>query len=406
MKIDMTKLAEVFSKAVDETITTGNLQLDFSGDSIAYPSYHQMKVAHFAVHLAEELHLKSIEILDLFILGLLHDIGFISTEIVPYSNDCDVVLRHESMIEHCIVGEQLLQTIKFNTDVKNVIMFHHEKYDGTGYFGAVAEQIPLFSQIISIADVLDLTYNLNNIHNNIDEIIDFLNTQSGISFNPQLIAPAISVCRKYPHADFEKRCSALPEFMIDQSLENILSLTYTIMAITDHKSHFTYSHSSLMTKYVDALAEYYLLDHELSTKLHIAANLHDLGKIYLSKRILEKPLPLTEAEYDIVKKHPQYGENLVKSIGFFDDIAIWIGQHHEKLDGSGYPKGLLGDQLPFESRVLAVSDIYAALTETRPYRKKLSHLSAAKILTNMAEDGKIDIGIVKALLAIINEKHK
>ena len=400
MKMDMTRIAEVFSRAVDESIAVSSYFLEDDKLSMAYSEYHQMKVAHFCIHLAEEIGLNPVEKIDLFILALLHDVGFVSCEIIPYSSGDRILLHHESMIDHCIIGEKFMGNINFKTKVKNAIMFHHERYDGKGYFGAKSEQIPLFAQIISVVDTLDLRFNLNSLGVDNTPLIEFLKMDKGVLFDPLLIAPAIRVCEKYKHVDFSERCPVLPDFYLEYSPEDILSLTATIMKVIDHKSHFTYKHSSAVTEYVDQLANHYNFDDNKRYKLHVAANLHDLGKIKISQRILEKPLALTKDEYDIVKTHSSIGEKMLREIGYLDDIAIWVGQHHEKLDGSGYSLGLKESEICFEAQLIAVADIYSALRETRPYRTRLEKTVVFKILRDMVNDRKLNADIVEALIGI------
>jgi len=108
--------------------------------------------------------------------------------------------------------------------------------------------------------------------------------------------------------------------------------------------------------------------------------LHDLGKLAISNTILDKPTKLTPEEFAIVKTHPGLSAEILSSIGAFRKIAILAGEHHEKLDGSGYPAGLCGKQLSLESRLLAVADVYGALSEKRPYREALAPAQIAAIM--------------------------
>lgn len=404
MRMDMTRIAEVFSRAVDESITVSPYLLKLEEENILCPKHHQFKVAHFCIHLAEEIGLNLVKKTDLFILALLHDVGFVSCEIIPNNLESGILLQHEAMLDHCIIGEKFMRNIKFEYSVKNAIMFHHERYDGKGYFGAKGEEIPLFAQMIALADTLDLQFDLDSLGVNNSSIIEFLRINRGKLFNPALIEPAIRVCEKNEHMDYNKRCMILPNLYLKYSLENVMSLTTTIMEIIDHKSHFTYEHSSSVTRAVDKLAVYYGFEEEKRSKLRIAANLHDLGKIKISKRILEKPLPLTREEYEIIKMHSSIGEKMIREIGSLDDIADWVGQHHEKLDGSGYPMGLKEKEIDFEAQIIAVADIYSALRETRPYRMSLEKEIAFKILKDMADEGKLNRDIVDALITMKSEQ--
>lgn len=103
--------------------------------------------------------------------------------------------------------------------------------------------------------------------------------------------------------------------------------------------------------------------------IYYVALLHDVGKIRVPDIIINKPTKLTDEEYDIIKKHPEVGYGILESINDFPDIAIGALSHHERFDGKGYPKGLMGDEIPEIGRIIAVADSYDAMTSNRSYRK-------------------------------------
>ncbi len=132
--------------------------------------------------------------------------------------------------------------------------------------------------------------------------------------------------------------------------------------------------------------------------LRKGAILHDIGKIGMPDSILLKPGKLTKEEYEEIKKHSRIGYELckgLKSLGMGVDLIL---NHHEKLDGSGYPRGLKGDEIDMPSRILAVSDIFDALISSRNYRKALDIHKAFKILWSEVKEGKIDGDVVEALV--------
>ncbi|MBN2398387.1 MAG: response regulator [Deltaproteobacteria bacterium] len=102
--------------------------------------------------------------------------------------------------------------------------------------------------------------------------------------------------------------------------------------------------------------------------IHLAALIHDVGKIYVPAEILSKPVQLTENEFNIIKTHPRIGYDILGRIEFPWPIAEMVYQHHERIDGSGYPRGLKGDEIIFQARILAVADVVEAMTSRRPYR--------------------------------------
>jgi len=106
--------------------------------------------------------------------------------------------------------------------------------------------------------------------------------------------------------------------------------------------------------------------------------LHDIGKIIVPGEILDKPGKLTKAEYDEIKKHPAIAYRMLSSINEFSSIADGVLSHHERWDGKGYPNGIKGDEIPIESRIIAIAEGYDAMTSSRPYRKKGLSLEKAR----------------------------
>ena len=133
--------------------------------------------------------------------------------------------------------------------------------------------------------------------------------------------------------------------------------------------------------------------------LRDAAKIHDVGKIGVPDDILSKPSPLTEQEWKMMKRHPEIGEGIIKQWTSLKPLGDIIRHHHEKLDGTGYPDGLKGDEITLPVRILAISDIYDALTTDRPYRKAMSYEQALETMRGM--ENKIDQKVVDALIVVI-----
>ena len=137
--------------------------------------------------------------------------------------------------------------------------------------------------------------------------------------------------------------------------------------------------------------------------MEIAGNLHDIGKLRVPNSILEKPGKLTDEEFNIIKEHPYYTRLILMNIDGFDKIADWAGYHHEKLNGRGYPFHFNGDFLDQGARIMAVADIFSAITEERPYRKGMTREQATKVMKENVEYGAICGEMVQLLFDHYNE---
>jgi putative nucleotidyltransferase with HDIG domain len=146
------------------------------------------------------------------------------------------------------------------------------------------------------------------------------------------------------------------------------------------KDPYTRGHSTRVADLAGQLARRMGLPRAETEAIAQAALLHDLGKIGVPETILRKAGALTEEEWEIMRRHPVVGAQIVAPLEFFDDGAIIVRHHHERVDGSGYPDGLKGEAIPLGARIVAIADVYDALTSRRPYRGRLTHAEAIEIL--------------------------
>jgi putative nucleotidyltransferase with HDIG domain len=155
---------------------------------------------------------------------------------------------------------------------------------------------------------------------------------------------------------------------IFDSVSNQISSLMDIVKKVELKDNYTYRHSDRVANNAVKIAKKMNLNTDQVHNINTASFLHDIGKINIPEDILNKPTFLTDEEFSIVKKHPVDGVEMIKGTNYEEILPI-IEQHHERLNGSGYPYGLIGDQIHLESRIIAVSDSFDAMTEDRPYRK-------------------------------------
>lgn len=391
---------------LNEFLIAASFALDFvEMDILGVTSNHGKRSAYISLKLAMELGLTDEEIYDVVALTMLHDNGLSSIKVFSrfLKGDSMNIRNLESVREHCIIGEENIKDYPFLTNVKNAIKYHHENYDGTGNFKLKGEEIPLMAQIIRIADLTDATFDFGKNNNSTREkIIKYINEQSDKIFSNKLVQ-AFNIISKdenfWINLEDNQINEALikntPQFSKELSLEDIMKITKVFSKIVDSKSQFTRRHSSGLSEKVAIMADYYKKNYEEKMKLIIAADLHDLGKLAISNDILDCPRKLTDEEFELVKKHVYYTRIALQEIKGFEDITEWASNHHEKLNGKGYPFGKTEKDLDFNSRLMACLDIYQALTEERPYREGLIHKEAMKILYEMCSRGFIDGNITE-----------
>jgi putative nucleotidyltransferase with HDIG domain len=146
------------------------------------------------------------------------------------------------------------------------------------------------------------------------------------------------------------------------------------------KDPYTRGHSERVAHLARHIALEAGLERSAAETIAQAGLLHDLGKIGVPEGILRKPGPLSDGEWEVMRRHPVTGAQIVAPLEFFGEGAMIVRHHHERLDGSGYPDGLRGETIPLGARIVAVADVYDALTSDRPYRARLSHGEALERL--------------------------
>jgi len=156
----------------------------------------------------------------------------------------------------------------------------------------------------------------------------------------------------------------------------------TISAMVEMRDPYTAGHQRAVARIAEAIAQTMDLSKEQTDIIKISAEIHDIGKIYIPAEILSKPSRLNDMEYNLIKSHPEMGHIILKNIDFPVPIAPIIIQHHERMDGSGYPHGLSGDQICLEAKIIAVADVIDSMSSHRPYRAALGIDQALEELRN------------------------
>ncbi len=187
--------------------------------------------------------------------------------------------------------------------------------------------------------------------------------------------------------------------------KNHLQLLQALIAALDARDSYTAGHSSRVAELSLQIAEHLHLPPQKREALEYAAVLHDVGKLGIQDSILTKQGELSEDEHSLVCEHPEIGYKILGEVDFLQEAAQIVLAHHERMDGSGYPEGKKGEEIPIEARIVGAADVFDALTSDRPYRRAYSAEEALKIMEN-EEKGSFDPEVLQILRKIVEEKRE
>lgn len=190
-------------------------------------------------------------------------------------------------------------------------------------------------------------------------------------------------------------------------LENAETVLCSLAASIEEKDAYTKGHCARLSNYAVEMGKKLGLSEELRVALRRGGMVHDIGKLNVPDSILEKPGPLTSEERKIMQEHPVAGERICAPLKSFRLVLPVIRHHHEKMDGSGYPDGLRGEQIPITARILSVVDFYDALTSDRPYRRALSSETALSMMYEDVSRNWLDaelVGVFESMVAQLSHQ--
>jgi len=362
-------------------------------------SNHHLETAIISNSIAQQLQLSQNTLQTLLYAALLHDIGAASNWTEKHlimHND-----QQASIFNHAEAGYKILKDSRHLSVLSIPIRHHHDRFTGGNPSGLRGQDIPLLSRIIHLADRIDVLIDKNDhIFNQRDKILDY--TGNSDMFDPELIQVVKYLSKKESfwldivnssyQNEFLNSLDFLGKLMFDN--DDLIQIAEIFSKIVDETSPFTASHSKNVAIVSSSLARMYGYNDEEIKLFYLSGLLHDLGKLAVPNEILTKPGKLTKKEFDLVKQHSYYSFRILKQIEGFDIIATWVSQHHESLDGEGYPFGLKMDKISLGARIITVADVFCALIEDRPYRNGLSVAQTLEIMTNMALKNKLDTKLV------------
>jgi len=285
----------------------------------------------------------------------------------------------------CQRGAEIARQLRFSKDVCNGILDLDEHWDGSGRPAAKkGSDISLLSRIALLAQVADVFATASGKEAALVEVA----ARKGRWFDPAIAEVFLAF------ADDGNFWRVLSSDELEQTVLNMEpgmraaladetyldDVAYAFAQVIDAKSPYTAGHSERVALFADLIAEELGWDAERRRHIRRAALLHDIGKLGVSNSVLDKPGKLNDDEWRLMKRHAELSEAILSRIEAFADLAVIGGAHHERLDGKGYPRGLAGDGIDLETRVVSTADVFDALTADRPYRKAMPVSQALSII--------------------------
>lgn len=362
--------------------------------------HHHEQTAYLAYQIGYEMGLRDQDLNNAVYAALLHDIG---TVVSPEPQKLEEIEAHRHDV--AAVGADMLRDLDGFEMISRIIGINQNSYEDNirilGEHGGQDSCMDI-SQSIHLGDVVASLLRSNvPILNQVKGICDAVEACRGTEFSPKAL-DAFERCaeREYLWMDLALNPSFLLLFTGEiraVGLDEAVGLTKLMSRIIDYRSSFTAMHSAGVAASARAIASISGMTGDECKEITIAGYLHDIGKLRVPNSILDKPGKLSEEEFNIIKEHPYYTRWILKDIEGFEQIANWAGYHHEKLNGKGYPFHFGADWLDKGSRILAVADIFSAITEVRPYRTGMNREQAMSVMWSDVENGTLDRDLVQLL---------
>lgn len=368
---------------------------------------HQKRTCLIAAQIGLSMGLRDDDYQSLFIASIFHDIGALALQDRLKMLSFEETHPHE----HARMGAILLSRFDAFRPYAPLVKFHHVPWEygnGRQFHG---EDVPLLSHLIHLADRIEvLAQGRDNILAEVGTIQSRIVAAAGSVFHPGFVDAFVQVARierfwlDLFSVNLDQILSGLAPFDdIELDLPHMMLFARFFALIIDSRSHFTATHSAGVAICAEALARHLGMSRFEAAKIRIAGYLHDTGKLAVPTAFINRAGPLGFAEMARVRAHSYITHDILGRISGLGDIAEWASHHHERLDGSGYPFHKHADRLSLGSRILAVADIYTAITEDRPYRDGLPPAQALAELDQMVETGKIEATVVTTLRNHLDE---
>ena len=362
--------------------------------------HHGKRVAYMCLEIGQKLGFDPIQMNNLYNAALLHDCGVSST-----STHTHIIkeLDWSGSQEHCTHGSALLDAQPLFKHLAPLISLHHTHWQELDTAGQPA--IALSANLIHMCDRADAMMQQVSTRPWLavrNSIRDRLAHYRDNWFQHELLDAFLSVSK--PESFWLRmQPQHLSQYMTERELADVHQMVSTDLLrhvamlaaeIVDTKSHFTARHSQGVSRFSAHLAEIAGFETEVCWQIEIAGLLHDIGKMRVPDSILEKPASLSFPERAVMLGHSFESYQILHHVKGFEDIARWAAYHHETLTGDGYPFHLTEAELDKPSRIIAIADIFQALTQQRPYRPAKEPEAVINSLKHHIEQHKIDANLV------------
>jgi len=300
---------------------------------------------------------------------------------------------------HYLATDELAARLRLGDDVRASLKQSFERWDGKGPFGLRGKQILISSRLINLADVVEVFRRTAGT----DAAIAVARQRSGTHFDPELVNLFCEEASELFNeidtvTSWDALIAAEPTLSPNVRGDQLDDALDAIGTFAELKSPWRLGHARGVTELVVRAAGHYGLPDAEVSLLRRAALIHDLGVLGVSNVIWDKPAPLSQLETERVRMHPYLCERMLAFSSALAPIGAIAVQHHERMDGSGYPKGLAGDAILPAARLLAAADVYHAMIEIRPHRPAKRPEAAATALSAEVSAGRIDGAAAAAVL--------
>lgn len=373
--------------------------------------HHGKRVAYMATECGKLMGWETQRLDDLFQAAILHDCGVSKTMVHSRLAQFEWELEGD----HCEIGASLLSSSPLLAKLAPTVRHHHTHWSVLKDLD-LPHEVKLSANCIYMVDRVDVLslasmVDQANLLLGKEAIRQKILDKRGDWFCPESVDAFMQVSKseafwfalETEHVNGYVATWISHEQSREMSFQELRGLVRLFSFIVDAKSPFTREHSDGVARLARHLGVMFALSEESCEMLELAGLLHDIGKLRVPDELLEKPGKLTENEFIKVQRHSFDTYSILKTIKGLEQVSQWAAQHHERVDGSGYPYHLAEGGISLEARIIAVADVFQALVQDRPYRDSLPPDQIMAILKQQAYDGKLDHTVVDCVEANLDE---